>query len=467
MSSENEARDREQSRAIVLGAGIAGLVATRVLADHFEKVTIVDQEQLPTEAAPRNGVPQSRHVHLLLNSGRTIMNRFFPGFDDELGRAGAPLVDGIKDLAWLTSAGWSLRYPSRYRAYSASRPLIEHTIRQRLRVNPRVSWVEGQSALGLVASADGNRVSGVRVRTRHGEATEETLGADLVVDATGRGSRATQWLRDLGYPEPERTEIDAHVGYSTRLYRQPTDLDLGWRGVYIQGKLPTILRGGVLLSLESETWIVTLAGFGRDYPPTDDEGFREFARSLRSPLIYDAIKDAEPLTPGVATRSTANVWRHYERLARWPEGFIAIGDAVCAFNPVYGQGMSVAAKEAVALDTALRERSRNGGAGFARTFQKRIVREIAPVWTIATAEDVKTPGVEGGQPGRIDRFMGKYLERVIQLTTEDVFAQDIFRSVLNLDKPATAFFHPRLVAKVILGPTGRGAQEPRPTRVTA
>lgn len=467
MSSENQSRSRELSRAVVLGAGIAGLVAARVLADHVENVTIVEQEQLPDEAAARNGVPQSRHVHVLLNSGRTILNRLFPGFDDEVGRAGAPLVDGIKDVAWMTSAGWSLRYPSRYLGYSASRPLIEHTIRQRLRVNPRVSWVEGQSALGLVASADGNRVSGVRVRPRHGEATEELLGADLVVDATGRGSRATHWLRDLGYPEPPRSEIDAHLGYSTRLYRKPANLDFGWLGVYIQGKLPTNLRGAVLFPLESDTWIVTLAGFGRDYPPTDDEGFLEFARSLRSPVIYDAIKDAEPLTPAVATRSTANIWRHYERLPRWPEGFIALGDSVCAFNPVYGQGMSVAAKEALVLDACLRERSRNGREVFARTFQKRIVREIAPVWTIATAEDVKTPGVEGGQPGRIDRFLQKYFDRVIQLTTEDVFANDIFRSVLNLDKPATALFHPRLVAKVILGPTGRGAPAPRPSRVTA
>jgi 2-polyprenyl-6-methoxyphenol hydroxylase-like FAD-dependent oxidoreductase len=219
--------------------------------------------------------------------------------------------------------------------------------------------------------------------------------------------------------------------------------------------------------MENGEWIATLGGYGRDYPPTDDEGFLAFARSLRSPLIYDSIRDAEPLTPAVATRSTANVWRHYERLTRWPDGFIAMGDAVCAFNPVYGQGMSVAAKEAAVLDTYLREQRRDDLTGFAPRFQKRIAREVAPVWAIATGEDVKVPGVEGGQPRRSDRLIQAYMERVVALTTEDAFARNIFTQVTNLERPATLLFHPRLVAKVILGPTGRGNRSPMSTPVVA
>jgi 2-polyprenyl-6-methoxyphenol hydroxylase-like FAD-dependent oxidoreductase len=467
MSVSDEARMQGGPHAVVLGAGIAGLVAARVLTEHFSRVTIVEQDQLPAQAAPRNGTPQSRHVHALLWSGREIFQQLFPGFEDDLARAGAPLLDGIKDIAWLSAAGWLIRYPSKYVGRAASRPLIEWTMYQRLLGDPRVTFVEGAAALGLTATADRARVTGVRTRPRRGDGSEATFAADLVVDATGRGSRATQWLRDLGYPEPDRTEIDAHLGYTSRLYRLREDPHRDWNAVYVQAKLPSDLRGGVLIRLENGEWLLTLGGYGRDYPPTDDEGFLAFARSLRSPLIYDSIRDAEPLTSAVATRSTANVWRHYERLTRWPDGFIAMGDAVCAFNPVYGQGMSVAAKEAVVLDTYLREQRRDDLTGFAPRFQKRIAGEVAPVWAIATSEDVKVPGVEGGQPRRSDRLIQAYMERVVALTTEDAFARNIFTQVTNLERPATLLFHPRLVAKVILGPTGRGNRSPMSTPVVA
>jgi 2-polyprenyl-6-methoxyphenol hydroxylase-like FAD-dependent oxidoreductase len=461
LSSSASSPNGAGRRALVLGAGMAGLAAARVLADHVDRVTVVEQDALPTEASPRRGTPQSRHVHVLLNSGRTILNRLFPGLEDDLGAAGAPVVDGAKDIAWLMTAGWGIRYPSKYIARIASRPLLEATVRRRLTQNPRVDFVAERSVEGLLASEDRSRVHGVRVRPRGDEpgGAEEDLTADLVVDATGRGSRASQWLRAIGYPEPPRTEIDAFLGYASRYYRLPPDPHRSWQGLYVQARLPAELRSGFFFRVENDAWLCTLAGYGRDHPPTDEEGYLAFARSLRAPLLYEAIKDAEPLTPPVAIRSTANVWRHYERLPRWPDGFVALGDAVCAFNPVYGQGMSVAAKEAMVLDGLLRRRRRPDGdlAGLAGQFQRKLPQTIRPAWTMATGEDFRVPQVEGGRPGRSARFLHWYLDRVIQLATEDVFARQAFFEVLNLDRPPTCLFDPRLIAKVILGPTGRAA----------
>lgn len=285
------------------------------------------------------------------------------------------------------------------------------------------------------------------------------------MDATGRGSRASQWLGALGYPDPPRTEINAFLGYASRLYRLPNDPDRDWQGLYLQAKLPTDLRSGVLFRLENDRWICTLGGYGKDYPSTDEEGFLAFARTLRSPVLYEAIQTGEPLGPAVVNRTSANVWRHYEKLSRWPEGFIVLGDAACAFNPVYGQGMSVAAIEGMILDECLRNQRRRYPegdlTGLARPFQQKLARAIQPVWTIATGEDLRVPGVEGGRPGRSAQLLYWYMGRVLQLTTEDVFARQILLDVLNLDRPTALLFHPRLVAKVILGPTGRSAPGPR------
>ncbi len=439
------------------------MTAARVLVDYFDRVTIVERDHLPAGPVARSGIPQGHHIHVLLNSGRAILNRLFPGLEEELGQAGAPKADGINDLAWLMPTGWALRYPSRYVGRVATRPLLEWAVRQRLQQNPRVSIMDGRTAIGLLASDNHRNVTGVRVRPRDGspdgQSAGASLAADFTVDATGRGSRATSWLRDLGYREPRRTELNAYLGYSSRLYRLHEDPARTWQGLYIQPRLPHELRGAVLLRTENDAWICTLGGYAKDYPPTDEAGFLAYARSLRVPDLYEAIIDGEPLTAPVANRSSANVWHHYETLEAWPDGFIVLGDAVCAFNPVYGQGMSVAAKEAMVLEQCLREQQRNGAnsdvQGLARKFQRSLATTIQPVWTIATGTDVQVPGVEGGRPGRIDRFIHWYLDRVSLLATRDPFARQVLVEVQNLDRPATALFDPRLMARVGQGLRGK------------
>ncbi|HLZ07565.1 MAG TPA: 2-polyprenyl-6-methoxyphenol hydroxylase-like oxidoreductase, partial [Chloroflexota bacterium] len=223
------------------------------------------------------------------------------------------------------------------------------------------------------------------------------------------------------------------------------------------------------LPLENDQWIATLGGTGKDYPPTDEAGYLAFARSLRSPLVFNAIENAEPLTDITATRSTSNLWRHFEKVPRWPDGFIVIGDAACAFNPVYGQGMSVAAKEAMVLDACLRQQLPAGDlTGLASRFQKQLPRTIGPVWTLASGPDLRVPGVEGGQPRRSDRFVNWYVDRVVALSTEDIFAREFFFEVLNLNRPAATLFDPRLFVRVMRGPSRKpmpGGGTPVPTPV--
>jgi flavin-dependent dehydrogenase len=238
-------------------------------------------------------------------------------------------------------------------------------------------------------------------------AGEETLAADLVVDASGRASQAQRWLEELGYPAPRETVIASHLGYASRYYAPPPGFQARWRGLYLQYAPPTALRAGTLVPVEGDRWLVGLFGLSRDYPPTDEAGFLEFARSLRSPLLYEAIRDARPLAPIVGYRATENRLRHYDLLPRRPEGLLVLGDAACTFNPVYGQGMTVAAAGALALAGCLRAQGQRGDLrGLAARFQRRLARQLAPVWTLATNGDLRAPGTEGGRVARTRRIPG-------------------------------------------------------------
>jgi 2-polyprenyl-6-methoxyphenol hydroxylase-like FAD-dependent oxidoreductase len=300
--------------------------------------------------------------------------------------------------------------------------------------------------------AHNDRITGVILRYRAGEQREEELAADLVVDASGRGSRALQWLNSLGYGNVQETSVKIDVGYATRIYRCPAQPPTNWKALLIYGRPPDDKRGGVIFPIQDGYWMVTLAGSLRDYPPDDEAGFLEFARSLAQPDLYEAIKDAEPVTPVAVYKYSANRWRHFERMRRLPEGFIILGDAACSFNPVYGQGMSVAAVEAQTLDRCLREQEmfagNNGVAGFTRRFQQAIARDINTPWLLSTAEDLRYPGTEGKR-SLSTRLLNRYMRRVIELTASDPRMAATLLRVRNLLKPLSTLFRPRIILAVL------------------
>src|ERR671916_1887881 len=388
LAKTNPPSDRS-GHALVIGGSIAGLLTARVLSERFGWVTIVERDRFPEGPKFRKGVPQSRHLHAFMMRGRVISDRLFPGLSEELEEAGAVLLDSANDFEWLTPAGFAPRFPSGLPLLMSSRDLLEWTVRERVAALPRVNFLEKTDVTGLLPTPDGEGVAAVKLRSRDAKGarrSQEPLRADLIVDASGRNSNASKWLEALGYASPEETYINSHLGYASRVYRRPKRFDGDWKGLNVQAAPPEVTRGGVLLPLEDDRWMVTLSGLGGDYPPTDEAGFIDFARSLRSPMLYEAIKDAEPISDISGYRDTENRMRHYEKLSRQPYNFLVIGDAASAFNPIYAQGMTTAALGAEVLEECLREQDAANGArgGFGKRFQKKRLQVNASSSVLAT-----------------------------------------------------------------------------------
>ena len=401
MSAPHATRPNEH--AVVIGGSVAGLIAARALADHYRRVTVLERDRLPELAEARKGTPQARHIHVLLTAGRQALEELFPGLMGELIAAGAADYDAVNDVEWISPAGRALRFPSEIRLLGATRDLIEWGVRKRVLSDPRIAVRQEVDVTGLRFDPAGRRVTGVTLHDRAAGRESEQLDADLVVDAAGRGSRPPQWLETNGYPRPRETVVNGFLGYASRFVRPPANWKGDWKTFYIQCAPPERKRGGVISTVEDGRWIVTLAGGGKDYPPTDEQGFREFARSLIDPRFAEAYEAAEPLSPIVGTKTTENRVRHYEELARRPEGLLVTGDAACAFNPVYGQGMSTAAVGGRILGECLSDQS-GDLAELATTFQAKLAKANTRAWLLATGEDYRYREAEGPRPGRTTRL---------------------------------------------------------------
>lgn len=450
----------EMHHAIVIGGSMAGLLAARVLSEHFEHVTIIESDQLIDDVEPRKGVPQGRHVHGLLASGGGILGKYFPDLFAALAQDGAVPLDPT-DIRRYQLGVQVAAVPGPVKTLWQSRPFLEQHVRAALSARSNVQILDGCSVTRLRMVEE--RITGIVLQHRGEEQREEELSADLVVDASGRGSRAPQWLAASGYGQVEATSVKIDVGYASRIYRRPAHPPTDWKALIVLGPPPDNKRSGVIFPVEGGNWMVTLAGWLRDYPPNDDAGFLEFARSLSKPEVYEAIKDAEPLTPIAVYKYSANRWRHYERMPRLPEGFIIMGDAVCAFSPVYGQGMSVAAIEARTLDTCLREQQKLTGnadpISFSRRFQQAIAREIKTAWMLSAGADLRYPETEGHRSLEI-RLFNWYSRRVVGLTASHPLVAKAFFQVSQLLKPMRSLFEPRIVWAALSRELGYSRQEP-------
>ncbi|WP_414582613.1 FAD-dependent oxidoreductase [Scytonema sp. PCC 10023] len=459
MSSKTAHSSHLGSHAVVIGGSMAGLLAARVLTDHFDRVTIIERDLFPEKPMPRKGVPQSQHFHGLLMRGRIILEEFFPGLQDELVAAGAPVLDMGADTAWFTPAGcWAARFQSGLHTLMCSRDLLDWSIRRRLSAFANVSFLEECNVTGLLPNSDGMAVIGVSVRfcnqLERGNTNEEQLYADLVVDASGRASKAFQWLKALGYMPPEETVVDASLGYASRIYQIPSGFRADWKGIYIHASPPTCTRTSALSPIEGNRWMVSLCGADPDYPPTNEAGFLEFTRGLASPMTYNAIKDAEPISSIFSYHAQGNRLRHYERLPRQPEGFVVVGDAVCTFSPIYAQGMTIAALGAITLDRCLREERRawrGNMVGLARRFQKKLGKVNSVPWLAATSQDYRYPGVKGNSktPGYAERLMQWYMDQVILLAAKNPNVCLVFFEVMHMLKPSAVLFQPSIFVQVL------------------
>ncbi len=458
MLSSTELQERkEQSaggrrQALVIGGSIGGMMAARVLADHYDEVVLVERDYLPVGPENRPGVPHARHLHFILKRGLMVIEDLFPGVKQDLLDAGCCVADQGKDVQFVYPYGVAPMEEIGIEVLTFTRPLLESTIRRHLLDDSRISVLEGHEICGLVANEDKSRVTGVRIRPRNradedADAPETVLRADLVVDTSGRPSEAPQWLTELGYQAPEETTVDAFWGYATRLYEPPANWQANWKLTLCLPRPPYQPRAGVIQPIEGGRWLVTVAGVMRDYPPTDEEGFLQFAKSLSTSSIYDAIKNARPLTGIRGFRRTANRMRLFEKLPAMPQGFVAVGDSVCAVNPIYGQGMTLACLSALELGNWLRE----GGPGHldGLELQKKIAKIVAAPFAMATGADLRWPATQGGEITAPVRFMQWYVDQVLRLIPGSAEVYKRFQRVNHMLDGPEALFHPAISMRIL------------------
>lgn len=446
-------RRQADDHAVVLGASMAGLLAARVLAPAYRKVTVIDRDVMPEIGAQRRGVPQGRHIHALHPRGREVLEELFPGFTRHVVHAGAQLGDALGSVRGVLS-GHRLRQADIGLAMLfASRPFLEGQVRARVRALPGVTFLERTDIVGLTTTADRRRVAGVQCqqsapsrlsrRSDTGLAGEpETMAADLVVDATGRGSRTPVWLQEWGYQRPAQDRVDIGLGYATRTYRLRPGV-LGSDKAIVIGPTPDNPRLGVLSTLEGGRHMVGLGGILGDHPPTDPAGFDAFAASLTCPDIADAIIGARPLDDPVAFRFPASVRHRYERLRHFPDGLLVLGDAACSFNPLYGQGMTVAANQALALRRLLARGAEPAPSEYFRI----IAKTIDTPWDLAVGADLAYPGVPGTRTVRV-RLVNAYLPWLHAAAAHDVAVGAAFVRVLGLIEAPEALLRPDRMLRV-------------------
>ena len=435
-------------RAVVLGASMGGLLAARVLADYFRTVTVVERDVLPDDPANRRGVPQGRHVHALLARGAQILEEFFPGILNELVADGAPVWDdGELSRLYLSYSGHEVMRSGKIAGdhkamamYMASRPLLECHVRRRLQAIENVTIHGGEDVAELTAAADGSRVTGVRVVNRDGGAEQE-LAADLVVDAMGRGAHTPAFLEGLGYGRPVEDHIVMHTTYVSQLLRMPPGTLT--EKLALISPAPGRPRGMFLFGYENDSWIFTVFGMVGHEPPRDVAGMLSFAEEYAPAHLLAAVRAGEPLGPVVQHRMPSSQWRRYDQMKRLPDGLLACGDAICSFNPIYGQGMTVAALDAVALRDCLRR----GVTDLPRRYFRAAAKVISVAWQTGATSDLAFPEVEGRRTPSM-RVTNRLVDLVLTACESDAVVGTQFFKVTGLLDPPARLLHPSFLFRV-------------------
>lgn len=411
--------------AVVVGASMAGMVAARVLADHFESVTILERDQLAESPEARKGVPQGYQPHAVLARGTEVLARLFPGFWEEMVADGAVPIDAGTELIWYHHGAWKVRVPGPI-AYGQSRPFLDFHVRQRLLKDCARVSIRRADVAGLIHDAAQKRVTGVRLR---GEGGQETpLEADLVVDASGRGTRTPRWLEELGYGRPPEEQVQINIAYASRVVEPPPG-KRDWKGMLVYGKPPHERRLGFILPIEGGKWSLTLAGYHGDHPPTDEAGFMDFARSVHHPDYFAVARETRPLSPIYQHKVPSDQRYYYERMKSFPDGLAVLGDAICSFNPIFAQGVTTSILGAETLGECLAERSAGQWKGLSADFQKRTTRFNDNAWALATSDDMRYPETQGQRPPVL-KALHWYTKQVMELCSVD---PDVMKHLIKIN----------------------------------
>ncbi|WP_328349220.1 FAD-dependent monooxygenase [Streptomyces sp. NBC_00445] len=429
-------------KAVVIGGSVAGLLTGQVLSAEFDEVVVIDRDNLDATNSVRRGVPQGRHPHTLLRRGEQILNTLFPGITDDLIRHGA-VVMPMDRVWWWQHRGYRAAVPDAAPIISCSRPLLECLVRERVRGNGAVEFRSGET-VDLISR--GGAVTGVLVRGPSGTST--AIGADLVVDCSGRRSRASHWLTELGYPSPEVQLVESDVRYTTRIFQRSTSVRTdGAAGYFVISDPKARKRFGTAMPVEGDRWIITLAGLHGEGAPADLAGYLSWAQTLPTAKIASIIEDERPVGAAVRYRLPGSEWRLFHRLAAHPRGFVCVGDSVCSLNALYGQGMTSAAVQVVALQQAL-ARSPVTHPEFARTFYRLSARAVSPAWTTATGADFVYPETRGHRPWPTN-IINRYVTKCVVAGQHDSTMATSLWDVANMVKPPASLLSPPALVKTM------------------
>lgn len=450
-----------KNQAIVIGCSISGIMAAKVLSNYFNKVTVLEQDSF-SNRYHRRGTPQATHTHILLVKGVENMFSLFPLLEEDLLSQGAQKFDFLKNGRFLVPTGWAKVIDSNLITVSCTRNLLESSMRRQLLECDNVEISENTSVNGLIYDHDKNIVTGVKTSPSYNKSTtdqDNTFGS-FVVDTSGRNSKTSQWIQNLGIGHAPETHVESNVAYSTRYYQAPKDIEYDWNIIAILNRPPNEPNMGGIMRIEDNKWIVTMYSIGRDFPPTDQEGFETFAYNLPSKDIYNLIAQAKPISPIYGYRFKGSTFRHYEKVSKWPENFISFGDAACTFNPFYGQGITTASIGAKTLDKILKKHINNKKdsttnhqntpanlVGISKKFQNKIAKENSYPWLLATGEDFRWPTTKGKKPSLITRKIQEYADKIILLTPESKRSTLYFQQMMQMVKSPIILFHPELILR--------------------
>lgn len=433
---------RRWGKAAVVGGGFAGLVTARVLADFFDEVLVLEQDELEENSGVHPHVPQGKHAHAMLARGGLILERFFPGLRAELEAAGAPVFDYGEYAHFLLPDGYAPRVNTGVSLQTFTRDELERVIRRRVRALPQVKLVDGVRCLGLAGNSAG-RVTGVL------HSLDDAVDAELVVDASGRSSVLTEWLARLHVEVPPKRVVKARVSYTSVAFERSDRDETDFTFAYQMTMAPDVPRGGVVLAVEHDRWLCSLVGYEENVPPADDEGYLQFARSLDNTHLFKLLEHRRGQDAVRRYTHLNNEWRQFHRVPAWPERLVAVGDAVCVLNPVFGQGMTMAAVHAELLHEMLADRARADGGlddGLGRSFQARLVRAIRPAWTLSSGSDLMWDARH--RPPLAARAAHWYNRRLLAAAVRQPEVWIRFVRVVNMVAPPSTLFAPGVLAEV-------------------
>ncbi|WP_079909510.1 NAD(P)/FAD-dependent oxidoreductase [Paenibacillus sp. 32352] len=458
MDKQLQSHQTKEGKAIIIGGGIAGLLTARVLSDYYQEVMIVERDELPQGPSARSGTPQAFHPHRVLTRGSMIMEYFFPGYVDDLLAQGAHPTQNEK-MSLFTLHGL-VKTSTPEKNASSSRALLEWTFRQRVQKISNIHFLSGQEVTSLQTSADHKQVTGVHIKERSEQKQERTVAADLVVDTSGRSSKLIKWLEAMGLVVPEPERLIVHLGYSTRYYRVPQHIKEKWGSVISEAQPVKSIGTGMLGYIEDNmAQTLLFSAGGAHYPSTDPEEYDQDMLALASPMLAEVVKELEPIGVPRGYRTPESVRQHFEQMEDWPSGLLVAGDAFCNFDPIHGQGMTVAAIEAEMLDICLSEQRHSPQPNFERKVLQRMQEAIEPAWWLSSVSDLRWKGVThvGAEPLKgvsfAQKYFDLYVKRAVKLANEEnnpsLFLQYFMMNTLVLSP--REIINPRMLSMLLTG----------------